>query len=272
MTIDYDGAVAVITGGASGIGRSVALALAGRGADVVVADVHDERLAETESAIAALGRRALAVHCDVSSDDDVEHLRDETLRVMGRADIVMNNAGVALRGAFEEIPMADWEWIVGINLLGVVRGCRAFVPHLVERGSGYIVNTASIGGLGGAIISTPYVSTKHAVVGLSESLSLYLRPKGIGVSVLCPAGVATNILENLRKAGSDESMWGRPNEAAGRGGGGSAGMQTAEQVADLLLAAMDEDRFVVPTFPVMGAIGKRIEAIERMATPRPSPR
>ena len=124
-----------------------------------------------------------------------------------------------------------------------------------------------LGGLGGAIISTPYVSTKHAVVGLSESLSLYLRPKGIGVSVLCPAGVATNILENLRKAGTDPSMWGRPNEAAGAVAG--PGMQTAEQVADLLLAAMDEDRFVVPTFPVMGAIGKRIEAIERMATPRP---
>jgi short-subunit dehydrogenase len=138
------------------------------------------------------------------------------------------------------------------------------VPHLVERGTGYIVNTASIGGLAGAVISTPYVSTKHAVVGLSESLSLYLRPKGIGVSVLCPAGVATNILEHLRKAGTDESMWGRPNEGAG----GGAGMQTAEQVADILLAAMDEDRFVVPTFPVAGAIGKRIEAIDRLATPR----
>jgi NAD(P)-dependent dehydrogenase (short-subunit alcohol dehydrogenase family) len=269
MTIDYDGKVAVITGGASGIGRSVALAMAARGADVVIADVHDERLADVESELVALGRRALAVHCDVGADADVERLRDDTLRVMGRADIVMNNAGVAVRGAFEQIPMDDWEWIVNINLLGVVRGCRAFVPHLGERGSGYLVNTASIGGLAGAVISMPYVATKHAVVGLSESLSLYLRPKGVGVSVLCPAGVATNILENLRKAGTDESMWGRPNEAAaGGGGGGGAGMQTPDRVADLLLAAMDEDRFVVPTFPVVGAVGKRIEAIERLATPR----
>jgi NAD(P)-dependent dehydrogenase (short-subunit alcohol dehydrogenase family) len=260
----------VITGGASGIGRAVALAMAARGADVVIADVHDDRLAEVESELTTRGRRALAVHCDVGLDDDVDRLRDDTLRVMGRADIVMNNAGVAVRGAFEQIPLADWEWIVNINLLGVVRGCRAFVPHLVERGSGYLVNTASIGGLGGAIISTPYVSTKHAVVGLSESLSLYLRPKGIGVSVLCPAGVATNILENLRKAGTDETMWGRPNEAAAAAGAGAAGLQTADEVAGLLLSAMDEDRFVVPTFPVMGAIGKRIEAIERMATPRPA--
>ena len=262
MTIEYDGAVAVITGGASGIGRSVALAVAARGADVVVADVHDERLAETESAIVALGRRALAVHCDVSVDDDVEHLRDETIRVMGRADIIMNNAGVALRGAFEEISMADWEWIVGINLLGVVRGCRAFVPHLVERGSGYIVNTASIGGLSGGVIAMPYVTTKHAVVGFSESLSLYLRPKGIGVSVLCPGGVATNILENLRRAGTNAAMWGRPGEQD------NTGRQTPDEVAELLLEAMDAGRFVVPTFAPAGAMAKRIEAIEALATPR----
>jgi NAD(P)-dependent dehydrogenase (short-subunit alcohol dehydrogenase family) len=186
---------------------------------------------------------------------------------MGSVDVLMNNAGVAVRGAFEQIPMADWEWIVGINLLGVVRGCRAFAPHMIERGSGWIVNTASIGGLVASTIGSPYVTTKHGVVGFSESLSLYLRPKGIGVSVLCPGGVATNIGENMRRAGTDASMWGRaPGEGAGAGLA-----QAPAEVAEILLEAIGDGKFVVPTMPLRGAIAKRAEAIETLATPRDQP-
>src|SRR6058998_2915090 len=116
------GKVAVITGGASGIGRGTALAMARRGTDVVIADINERRLAETRAAIAALGRRVLAVYCDVAKDADVEHLGEAALRAMGRVDVMMNNAGVLLRGAPAQIPMADWEWCFVINLHGVVRG------------------------------------------------------------------------------------------------------------------------------------------------------
>jgi NAD(P)-dependent dehydrogenase (short-subunit alcohol dehydrogenase family) len=166
--MQFAGKVAVITGGASGIGRGTALALARRGTDVVIADINDLRLEETRAAIAALGRRALAVHCDVSQDADVERLGEIALNTMGHVDILMNNAGVVLRGALELIPVADWEWSFSINLLGVVRGIRAFLPHMFERGSGYIINTGSVAGL---IALTgegaPYVASKFAVVGLS---------------------------------------------------------------------------------------------------------
>src|SRR6266849_65471 len=123
------GKVAVITGGASGIGRGTALAMARRGADVVLADVNDRRLAEARAEIEGLGRRALAVHCDVARDADVERLAREALDAMGHVDVLMNNAGVVLCGALEEIAVADWEWEFGINVFGVVRGVRAFLPH-----------------------------------------------------------------------------------------------------------------------------------------------
>lgn len=264
-TYDLHGKTAVITGGASGIGRAAAIAMAERGADIVVADVNDERLDETQAVIAGIGRRVLVMHCDVSLDADVERLAKESIATMGGVDIVMNNAGVASRGAFEEVPMADWEWIVGINLLGVVRGCRAFAPHLIERGSGYIVNTASVGGLAASTIGTAYVTTKHAVVGLSESLSLYLRPKGITVSVLCPGGVRTNIAENVRRAGTNEAMWGR---APGEGDATRA--LSPEQVAEILLDGMGEERFVIPTFPLAGPVAQRVAAIEELAVRPPS--
>src|SRR5215468_4196824 len=196
------GKVAVITGGASGIGRGTALAMARHGTDLVIADINDRRLEETRAAITALGRRALAVHCDVSNDADVERLGTTALREMGHVDIVMNNAGVVLRGALEQISVADWEWSFGINLLGVVRGIRAFLPHMLDRGSGHIINTGSVAGL---IALTgegaPYVASKFAVVGLSEALALYARPFGIGVSLLCPGGVNTNLAETGRSIG-----------------------------------------------------------------------
>src|SRR5262249_29289434 len=160
------------------------------------------RLEETRAALTALGRRALAVHCDVAQDADVERLGEAALSAMGRVDVLMNNAGVVLRGALEQIPMADWGWSSGITFLGVLLGIRTFLPHMLERGSGYIINTGSVAGL---IALTgegaPYVASKFAVVGLSEALALYARPRGIGVSVLCPGSVDTNLLETERVIG-----------------------------------------------------------------------
>jgi NAD(P)-dependent dehydrogenase (short-subunit alcohol dehydrogenase family) len=235
--------VAVITGGASGIGRGTALAMARRGTDLVIADVNDRRLEETCAAIVALGRRAVAVHCDVSFDADVERLSATARRQMGRVDILMNNAGVVLRGALEQIPLADWEWSFGINLFGVVRGIRAFLPDMIERGSGYIINTGSVAGL---IALTgegaPYVASKFAVVGLSEALALYARPRGIGVSVLCPGAVDTNLHETERAIGiAPENALA---EAAASGVFHSVVM-TPDQIGEIVVDAVQQQRFFV---------------------------
>jgi len=252
--MEYEGQVAAITGGASGIGRATALALARLGADIAIADVNDRRLAETRDEIASLGRRALAVHCDISKDADVESFAAQTLSTFGRVDILMNNAGVMLRGPIEKIPMADWEWILGINLFGVIRGLHAFLPHMIERGSGYVINTASIGGLfGGNPYSAPYITGKFGVVGLSEALFLYLRPKGIGVSVLCPGGVATNMHEQVRVVGvSDPRRLG-----AGHPVGTAPDAMQPDAVAQMVIEAMRKNQFLVFTHPETPALMRR---------------
>jgi len=237
------GKVAVITGGASGIGRGTALAMARRGTDLVIADINDRRLEETRAAITALGRRALAVHCDVSNDAHVERLGATALREMGHVDIVMNNAGVVLRGALEQISVADWEWSFGINLLGVVRGIRAFLPHMLERGSGHIINTGSVAGL---IALTgegaPYVASKFAIVGLSEAFALYARPRGIGVSVLCPGAVDTNLHETERAIGITPEN--AQAEAASSAVFHSV-LMTPEQIGKIVVDAVQQQRFFV---------------------------
>ena len=237
------GKVAVITGGASGIGRGTALAMARRGADLVIADINDRRLEETRADIANLGRRVLAVHCDVAMDADVEHLGETALRAMGRIDILMNNAGVVLRGALEHIPMADWEWSFGINILGVVRGIRTFLPHMLERGSGYIINTASVAGLVALTgEGAPYVASKFAIVGLSEALALYVRPRGIGVSVLCPGSVDTNLYETERAIGIT------PENALAEAASSAvfhSVLMTPDQIGEIVVEAVQQQRFFV---------------------------
>jgi NAD(P)-dependent dehydrogenase (short-subunit alcohol dehydrogenase family) len=208
--MDLNGVNAVVTGGASGIGRATALELARRGAHgVAIADINDTRLDEAVVELEALGTRPLPIHCDVSKDADVERLRDETLAAFGHVDVVMNNAGVALLGPPDTLSMAEWDWILQINLYGVIRGIRAFVPHLRQRGLGWVVNTASVAGLYAYAWDTiPYITAKFGVVGLTESLALYLRPLGVGVSLLCPGLVNSNMGDTARIGGvSDPSAW-----------------------------------------------------------------
>lgn len=242
--MDLQGVNAVVTGGASGIGRATALELARRGAGgVAIADVNDTRLDETVIELEQLGTRPLPVHCDVSNDADVDRLRDETLAAFGHVDVVMNNAGVALLGPPDTLSMAEWDWILQINLYGVIRGVRAFVPHLRERGTGWVVNTASVAGLYAYAWDTiPYITAKFGVVGLTESLALYLRPLGIGVSLLCPGLVDSNMADTARIGGvADPSAWIRemPLEAP---------VQPSVP-GGLVCDAIEQGRFLVLTHP-----------------------
>jgi NAD(P)-dependent dehydrogenase (short-subunit alcohol dehydrogenase family) len=251
--MDVAGKVAVVTGGASGIGRATALALAHAGADVVVADINDERLSEAQAEIVALGQRALAVHCDVSVDADLERLARITQAELGRVDLLMNNAGVVVRGALEAIDLDDWRWCFGINVFGVVRGLRAFLPSMLARGSGYIVNTASMAGLVALTgEGAPYVASKFAVVGLTEALALYCRPRGIGVSLLCPGGVATNLAETSRSIGMTPEREVAETRVAQTVQGG-AEMRPAE-VAACVLDAVRRERFLILPDPVSEAV------------------
>jgi len=255
--MEIQGRIAVVTGAASGIGRATATALAREGADLVLADINDDRLEEVRKEITALGRRGIAVHTDVSKLQDIRNLFDRSVSEMGRVDILMNNAGVHVVGLAEKISIADWEWIVGINLWGVVYGINVFLPHMLERGSGHIVNTASMAGLIGAEPSVPYVATKFAVVGISECLAASLKPKGIGVTVVCPSFVATNIAEQERLVpfgdGFDDARraflaalkqgeWSRLNVFPG-------GVISPEQVAEKVVHAIRESIFLVYTHP-----------------------
>ncbi len=227
------GQVAVVTGGASGIGRACALAFARRGLDVVIADLNDQRMAATADELRGLGVRAQGIPCDVANDAEVELMAREAISVMGRVDLLMSNAGVLAGGPPEQVPMRDWEWIVQINLLGPVRCARAFLPHMVERGRGHIVNTASFAGLvAHNPLTIPYDMTKHGVVGFSAGLALYARPKGIGVSVLCPGYVATNLSENYRFTGAAETRM--PDRVT-----------TPEELAERVVAAIEAGRFLI---------------------------
>jgi len=268
--VNVEGAVAVITGGASGIGRSTALELARGGADVVIGDVHDERAAAVVAEIEGLGQRGLAVHCDVTQDADGDALATAAFDAFDHVDILMNNAGVPLMGPPDRIPMDDWDWILQINLYGVIRGVRAFVPAMVERGRGYVVNTASVAGLFAySWDSIPYITSKFGCYGLTEGLALYLRPKGIGVSALCPGLVETNLAENVRISGlEDQSVW-------------FAAMEDfrpvpADAIGPMVVDAIRADRFLILTHPefadVLAARGRDLEAaIAARAAGLPAP-
>ena len=191
--------IAVVTGGASGIGRALALLFAREGAHVVVADLDEAGMAETVAGVVQAGRRGLAVKTDVSHLADVQALADRAFAELGAVHVVCNNAGVALWGGLESVSHQDWEWAMGVNLWGVIHGVEAFVPRMVAgKQPGHVVNTASMAGLIASQGLGIYNTTKYAVVGLSETLQKDLRGHDIGVSVLCPMGVNTRIRQSER--------------------------------------------------------------------------
>jgi NAD(P)-dependent dehydrogenase (short-subunit alcohol dehydrogenase family) len=199
---DLRGRVVVVTGGASGIGRASALAFASAGAHVVVADLNRERAAEVTTEASALGPEALACVCDVTSTDDLTAVRDAAIGRFGQVDVVMNNAGVAIFCSPLRTPTETWQRLIDVNLLSVVRGIEVFLPGLVAQGHGHVVNTASTAGLYQYTADMlPYSATKGAVVAISEALALHLRPRGIGITCLCPGPTMTNIHERMAVVG-----------------------------------------------------------------------
>ncbi|MER5183750.1 SDR family oxidoreductase [Streptomyces sp. NPDC002896] len=234
VSIDLHNAVTVITGAGSGIGRATAHAFARRGARVVVTDVVGER---AHTVASELGPEAVAAQCDVTSLDDLQAVRDLALDRFGRVDLVMNNVGILAVGPVEDIPLQAWQRVVDVNLLGIVRSNIVFLPVLLEQGSGHVVNTASTAGLlPYGFDRLPYTATKHAVVGLSEALALYLRPRGIGVSCLCPAGVATNIVEQI-------AFYGEPAPPRGP----DLPVLDAPSVGELVADGVTRNRFLILT-------------------------
>jgi NAD(P)-dependent dehydrogenase (short-subunit alcohol dehydrogenase family) len=257
---DLKGRVAVITGAASGIGRGLAERCAHEGMKVVLADVEEAALVKAEEELKASGASTLAVLTDVSKPDDVEALARKTLDAFGAAHLLCNNAGIN-GGLFTwESSLADWQWIMGVNLWGVIHGVRTFVPIMLEQGDDcHIVNTASMAGL----LSAPagiYAVTKHGVVSLSETLfhELALSDASIGVSVLCPGYVNTNIAKAGRNRPPElqnepsvkmerEKLAATPAAEAVRQANVAAlreGMSPL-QVADEVLAAVREKKFYI---------------------------
>jgi NAD(P)-dependent dehydrogenase (short-subunit alcohol dehydrogenase family) len=211
MIADLRGKVAVLTGAGSGIGRATAHSLARVGVAVVVSDLDPGRAEVVATEVVAAGGSAIGVGCDVRSDRDFADLRAAALDVFGRFDIIMNNVGVLALGAPTAIPVAAWERILDINVVSIVRSNAVFLDDLVQQGSGHIVNTASTAGLYAyGYERLPYSASKGAVVALTEALALYARPRGVGVTCLCPGPVSTNIAEQVEVYGDIGSLRGPP--------------------------------------------------------------
>src|SRR5258705_627420 len=207
---------AVVTGGASGIGRALCLAFAGEGAHVVVADIDEAGMAETAAGVKKAGTKALTVKTDVTTLASVQALAERSSTEMGGVHIVRNNAGVAVHGSLESATHRDWEWVLAVNLWGVIHGVEAFLPRMIaQKQPGHVVNTASMAGLIASQGLGVYNTSKYAVVGLSETLQKDLRPYNIGVSVLCPMGVSTNIRNSERSRPADLKNPGGPQETDG---------------------------------------------------------
>jgi len=254
--------VAVVTGGGSGIGRAVATQLAGAGMHVVVADIQQDALDATVADLVAAGHRAIGVRTDVSDGDSVDALAEATVAEFGAVHVVHNNAGVGVGGPVWTHTERDWQWVLGVNLMGVVHGVKSFVPRMLAQNDDcHIVNTASVAGLLSVPASSVYCVSKHGVVTLSECLHHELRAANskVSVSVLCPAFVNTGIAEAGRNRPAELSA---TNPAAAEYEARilkavRSGKLSAVDVARMTMDAVKADRFYILTHP---AIKPAIEA------------
>lgn len=266
---EFGGKTAVVTGAASGIGFATASAFADEGMRVVLADIEESALAAAEKRLRALGHDVMAVRTDVSSWDSVQALADRTIERYGAVHVVHNNAGVVLGGPVEKLSIADWEWVIGIDLWGVIYGVKAFVPLIKEAGEGHVINTASTAGFYSMQTIAPYNVAKHGVVALTETLRRELDADGgkVGASVLCPGMVDTRIVESDRNrpAADQASHVASDSEQEFRSGAGAQlkkiGIDPAN-VAKLVVSAVRDGTFWIVTHPKwIDVLRKRVEGM-----------
>jgi NAD(P)-dependent dehydrogenase (short-subunit alcohol dehydrogenase family) len=195
----FRGKTAFVTGGASGIGLALCRAFGARGMNVALVDIETAACAEAVEALRREGIKVVGMSCDVSNRDSLAEAAAKTFSEFGKVHVLCNNAGVSRAGPIESIASSDWDWVIGVNLKGLIHGLQIFLPHMKAHGEpGHVVNTASINGVVGAPLAGPYSATKFAAVGISEVLAAELAETLIGVSVLCPSWVKTRMLDNGR--------------------------------------------------------------------------
>ncbi len=260
--------VAVVTGGASGIGRALAETFAHEGSAVVVADLEGDQAEAVAASIREGGGDALAVAVDVSDVAAVERLAATTIERYGRVDVVCNNAGVSTFNLMRDQTLADWKWVVDVNLWGVVHGIHVFLPIMREQGTpGHVVNTASIGGLlSGTAFIGPYCATKAAVVSISESLvqELAVDQTPIGVSVLCPSSVDTKVMESERNRPTSSGVEHRTEMAESvrlmirEGFTGPTGQTPAEVAARVLDAVRNGEFWIITHDDLFPTVEQRV--------------
>lgn len=195
----FKGKRIVITGAASGLGRAVALRFAREGWSVCIADIHLQRAAEVANEVQQAGGEALVFECNIAKAEDFEALAQYVDAQWGGVDILVNNAGISSAGTLQESSYEEWQLLLDINLMGVVRGCKTFTPLLARQGQGHIVNVASFAGIASAPGMVTYNVAKAGVISLSESLRHELSAENIDVSVVCPAFFPTNLMESMNK-------------------------------------------------------------------------
>ena len=264
---ELSGKAAFVTGGASGIGFALGRAFAASGMKVMLADIEQGVLDNAVRRLGESGAEVRGVLCDVSERAAVERAAAQTFAAFGAVHVVCNNAGVGGGGPIEQIPPADWDWTIGVNLMGVIHGIGVFLPHIKAHGEGgHIVNTASMAGMVSPPLSAPYNATKFAVVTLSETLAAELAGSAIGVSVLCPGWVDTRIMESARNR---PARFGPPHEptAAARARAAEVaerlrtGMDPQEVAARVLAAIRDNDLYIFTHPEMRGAVEDRFRRI-----------
>ncbi|MCW7540633.1 SDR family oxidoreductase [Aquabacterium sp. A7-Y] len=271
----FQGKTAVLTGAASGFGLEVARLAAAQGMNVVMADVQQDALDKAAAEIRGLGAKVLPFRLDVSKAAEVEALGAATVQEFGVPHLVFNNAGVAFGGLIWEHSLKDWEWVVGVNLMGVAHGVRVFTPLMIEAArsnpeyEGHIVNTASMAGLLNSPNMGAYNVTKHAVVSLSETLyqDLHLVTDQVDCSVLCPYFVPTGIHESHRNRPKDSLTGAKPTASqlvaqAMSAKAVTSGKVTAQEVAQKVMNAVRDHQFYIYSHPqALGMVQKRLEDV-----------
>lgn len=252
---DFQGRVAVVTGAASGIGWASAARFAAEGMKVVLADIQQEGLDEAVATLKRAGHDVIGVRTDVSKYEHIQSLADQAVASYGKVNVVHNNAGVLRPGTLDELTLADWEWVLGVDLWSVIYGVKVFLPLLKQAGEGHIINTASTAGLQATANIGPYNVAKSGVVALTETLRLELDAAGasIGASVLCPGAVQTRICESGRNRVATGVSAGSASETAQAFNDAvapmiDAGMAPAE-VVDKMIAAIRNNDFWILTHP-----------------------